>query len=40
MDYENKWGRYRIRVDKNDIAKNRDLLKELMMQSNGVTANE
>jgi hypothetical protein len=40
MDYDTKWGRYRIRVDKNDIAKNRDLLKELMMQSYGIATDE
>src|SRR5690554_4490437 len=40
MDYDNKWGRYRIRVDKNDISKNKDLLKELMMQSYGVAKDE
>lgn len=40
MDYDNKWGRYRIRVDKNDISKNKDLLKELIMQSYGVAKDE
>ncbi len=40
MDYENKWGRYRIRVDKNDISKNKELLKELMMLSYGIVADD
>ena len=40
MDYENKWGRYRIRVDKNDITKNKELLKELMKQSYGIMDSE
>ena len=40
MDYDNKWGRYRIRVDKNDISKNKELLKELMMLSYGIVAGE
>ena len=40
MDYDSKWGRYRIRVDKNDISKNKELLKELMMQSYGVATDE
>lgn len=40
LDYESKWGRYRIRLDKNDIVKHRALLKELMMQSYGVITEE
>ena len=40
MDYDSKRMRYRIRVDKNDIAKNKELLKELMMQSYGVVTDE
>ncbi len=40
MDYDSKWGRYRIRVDKNDITKNKELLKELMMLSYGIVAAE
>jgi Domain of unknown function (DUF5655) len=35
LDYESKWGRYRIRVDKNDIQKHKELLKELMQLSYG-----
>jgi hypothetical protein len=40
LDYENKWGRYRIRLEKGDIVKHRELLKELMMQSYGVISDE
>ncbi len=40
MEYESKWGRYRIRVDKNDITKHKDLLKQLMQQAYGVPTNE
>lgn len=35
MEYDSKWGRYRIRVDKNDIQKHKELLKNLMQQSYG-----
>ena len=40
MEYESKWGRYRIRVDKKDIVKNRELLKQLMQQAYGIPTNE
>jgi hypothetical protein len=40
MDYDTKWGRYRIRVDKNDITKNKELLKELMKMSYGTSSDE
>jgi hypothetical protein len=40
MDYENKWGRYRIRVDKNDIVKHKELLKNLMKQAYGIMTDE
>jgi len=30
MDYEAKWGRYRLRLTRNDIQKHRDLLLELL----------
>ena len=36
MDYDSKWGRYRIRVDKNDITKNREFLGNLMKQAYGI----
>jgi len=40
LDYESKWGRYRVRLDKGDIVKHRELIKELMMQSYGVITEE
>lgn len=40
MDYDSKWGRYRIRVDKTDITKNKDLLLILMKQAYGIPDNE
>lgn len=40
MAYENKWGRYRIRVDKNDITKHKELLKDLMTQAYGLENDE
>ena len=35
MDYDNKWGRYRIRISKQDLSKNKELLKNLMKLSIG-----
>jgi hypothetical protein len=40
LEYEKKWGRYRIRVDKSDINKNKDLLLELLKQSYGLVPEE
>ena len=40
MDYESKWGRYRIRVDKNDIVKHKELLKDLLKLSYGIATEE
>lgn len=40
MDYDSKWGRYRIRVDKNDITKHKELLKDLLKLSFGITGEE
>jgi len=40
LDYESKWGRYRIRLEKNDIVKHRELLKGLLMLSYGVITDE
>jgi hypothetical protein len=40
MDYDNKWGRYRIRVDKNDIVKHKELLRNLMKQAYGIMTDE
>ena len=33
MDYDTRGGRYRIRLAKGDISKNRELLRELLEQS-------
>lgn len=35
MDYDNKWGRYRIRISKQDLTKNRELIKKLFELSIG-----
>jgi hypothetical protein len=40
LEYEKKWGRYRIRVDKSDINKNKDLLLEFLKQSYGLVPEE
>ena len=40
LDSSYSESRYKIRVDKNDISKHRDLLKGLMMQSHGIQAEE
>lgn len=40
VGYDSQWRRYRIRLDKNDIAKNRDLLKQLLQQAYGVLTTE
>jgi predicted transport protein len=37
MDYESRWGYYRIRVNKADLTKHKDLLISLMAQARGVT---
>jgi hypothetical protein len=36
MDYETKWGRYRLRLTKNDIHKHGDFLLRLLKVSYGV----
>ena len=36
MDYDKKWGRYRLRLSKNDIKKNSDLLLRILKLSYGV----
>ena len=36
MDYETKWGRYRLRLTKNDIKKHSDLLLKLLKMSYGL----
>ena len=33
MEYDNQWGRYRIRVGKGDIEKHKDLLRDLMRKA-------
>ena len=33
LEYSTRWGAYRVSLHKNDIAKNRDLLKELMQMA-------
>lgn len=38
MDYETKWGRYRLRLTKTDIQKHRDLLLKLLKVSYGLDA--
>jgi hypothetical protein len=37
MDYQNRWGQYRIRVGKADLTKHKDLLISLMAQARGGT---
>jgi hypothetical protein len=36
MDYDKKWGRYRLRLSKNDIKKHSDLLLRILKLSYGV----
>ena len=33
MDYDNKWGRYRIRFTKGEIDKHSDVLKEILLEA-------
>lgn len=40
LDYDKKWKRYRIRLDKSDITKNQDLLIELLKRSYGFNESE
>ena len=35
VDYDKKWGRYRLRLAKGDIKKHRDLLTKLLRQAYG-----
>ena len=35
MDYEDRWGRYRIRFSKGDIKKHAEFLKELLVEAYG-----
>ena len=36
MEYESRWGRYRLRLTKNDIKKHSDLLLKLLKMSYGI----
>ncbi len=38
MDYDSRWGRYRIRLAKGDTTKQTDFLKALMMKAHATTA--
>jgi len=33
MSYESRWGSYRIRLDKGDIKKHEEVLKELLIKA-------
>lgn len=37
MDYDNRWGRYRIRLSKSDIKKHAEFLQELLSEAYGVS---
>ena len=37
MDYDSRWGHYRIRLSKADLAKHKDLLISLMDKARGGT---
>jgi hypothetical protein len=38
MDYDNKWGRYRIRLTKSEIDKNTEVLQEILSEAYRNTA--
>lgn len=38
MEYDKKWGRYRIRISKADLTKHHDLLLDLITRANGTPA--
>ena len=38
MEYDKKWGCYRIRLSSNDLSKHRDLLLDLIARANGTPA--
>jgi hypothetical protein len=40
LDYDPKWRRYRIRLDKNEIKKHEELLRDLMKMANGNNSEE
>jgi hypothetical protein len=37
MDYDSRWGQYRIRVGKADLTKHKDLLISLLAKAHGGT---
>jgi len=36
MDYEDRWGRYRVRLSKGDVKKHAEFLNELLAEAQGV----
>jgi len=38
MEYDSRWGRYRIRLEKGDVKKHETLLRELMKTAYGETS--
>jgi len=40
MEYDNKWNRYRIRISKQDLTKNKELIINLLKMAYGKTINE
>ena len=38
MDYDNKWGRYRIRLTRGEIDKNTEVLQEILSEAYRNTA--
>lgn len=40
LEYDKKWGRYRLRVDKNDITKHKELLVDLSKQAYGLKTDD
>jgi len=40
MDYDNKWNRYRIRISKQDLTKNKELIENLLKVAFGKTIKE
>lgn len=40
LEYDKKWGRYRLRLDKTDITKHKDFLIELLKEANGLKSEE
>jgi hypothetical protein len=40
MEYDNKWNRYRIRISKQDLTKNKELIVSLFKMAFGKTIKE